>query len=66
MYTFPLTYDRHKGKYGFRTTNFPNVYYPDLSSLNYTQDPDWTVKMKPRRINFKRILLFMIIGYYLF
>lgn len=39
--------------YGARTKNFPSGYHPKESALNFTNDPDWTVKLKHPRFNFK-------------
>jgi hypothetical protein len=41
MYTFTTTYDRHKGRYSYRSSNFPKTYLPNESVLNYCEDPDW-------------------------
>ena len=45
MYTFPITYDRHKDQYRYRTTNFKPEYTVNEASLNYAYDPDWTIKL---------------------
>lgn len=53
---FPITSDRHAGLYGYRTQNFKNSYNPYDSPLEYVLDPDWSVKMEPKRINLKKWL----------
>lgn len=59
MYTFSITYDRHKDRYTYRTQDFPADYGVNESALNYSMDPDWYYKLRVRRINLKRwILLF--------
>lgn len=63
MYNFTITENRHKGRYGFRTENFPDSYYVYESTLNYKNDPDWTVKMKPKRFRGKRLLFILICAY---
>ena len=57
MYTFAVTYDRHKNKYGYRTSNFPSAYSPNESSLNYAMDQDWVYKLQADRINLKKWFL---------
>ena len=42
MYTFKITYDRHKDRFTYREKNFPAEYNVNESSLNYALDPDWT------------------------
>ena len=41
MYNFAITYDRHKDRYGYRTTDFSGKYTVHESTLNYAYDPDW-------------------------
>lgn len=62
MYSFNITYDRHKERYGYRTSNFPSEYHPNESSLNYANDPDWILKMGVRRISLKKWMFIFIIG----
>jgi hypothetical protein len=45
MYTFNISYDRHKGLYGYRQFGFPEQYQVKESVLNYIYDPDWESKL---------------------
>lgn len=65
METFRCTFDRHKDLYGCRTQNFPSQYHPLESSLNYAQDPDWSVKFMYPRINLKKWIAILLFGYWL-
>lgn len=64
MYNFTITENRHKGRYGYRTSNFPDSYHPLESALNYKNDPDWTVKLAPVKFKGKRFL-FILFSIYL-
>lgn len=66
MYNFNLTYDRHRGRYGFKTSDFPDSYDPHESALVYTNDPDWTVKLRLKRLNLKLYFFIGCIIYILF
>ena len=44
MNTFRLTYDRHKGKYGYKEKDFPKDYAITDTPLDYACDPDWSAK----------------------
>jgi hypothetical protein len=62
MNTFLITYDRHKGMYGERYSDFPDSYDCYQSSLDYKNDPDWTVKMRLKRLELKKwIFIFFLI-----
>jgi hypothetical protein len=50
---FSITHDRHKGLYGPKLSGFKESYDIKDSEFNYMHDPDWSVKMKPRRNNLK-------------
>ncbi len=63
MYTFPITYDRHKGSYGYREGNFPASYSPHESSLNYAKDPDFLHKFEVTRFSIKKFLFFLALVY---
>jgi hypothetical protein len=54
MQTFTITYDRHKGKYGHRTSNFPEMYDHSASRLEIANDPDWVVKMGVSRFPMRK------------
>ncbi len=45
MYTFKVTMDRHAGRYGLRTSNFPKEYSAHEADINYAGDPDFVVKV---------------------
>ena len=40
VHTDKLRYDRHKGAYGLRITNFPDSYHIRDSALEWRMDPD--------------------------
>ena len=63
MYTFAITYDRHKDRYGYRTKDFPDKYSVHESTLNFAYDPDWLVKLDTKRVNLKKFLFFLGIGF---
>lgn len=63
MYTFPVTYDRHKNRYAHRLTNFPQSYSVLESSLNYARDPDWIHKFEVVRFNFKKLFFVLFLVY---
>ena len=56
MYSFNITYDRHKGRYGFRTSDFPDKYTVHDSTLNLAYDPDWQLKLQIKRVKLKKFL----------
>jgi hypothetical protein len=60
MKTFKMTYNRHYGRYGFRDKNFPKEYNIHETALNYSNDPDWSVKYKQNRFNFKKLIFFTV------
>jgi len=62
MFTFVHTYDRHLNQYPARTKDFPSSYEYYESPLNWGYDPDWSVKIQPLRINFKKIFAFFLLG----
>ena len=64
MYNFRITLDRHKERYGYRLSNFPKDYCPTESPLNYSDDPDWGVKFRYKRLNGKKILLILFLMYW--
>ena len=45
MKTFTMTYDRHKGMYGYKTSNFASEIDRHTPVLDYARDPDWTAKV---------------------
>lgn len=60
--SFGLTYNRHEGRYGARMSNFPasyNLHYDHHT--DFTKDPDWTVKLEPKRYNFKKLILGLLL-----
>ena len=57
MKSFPISYNRHKNKYGFKENNFPDTYQSDACVLDYARDPDWTVKFTYQRLNCKKWIL---------
>jgi len=63
MYTFPITYDRHKDRYGYRTKDFPAKYALHESTLNFAYDPDWFVKLDLKRVKLKKFLFFLGIAF---
>ncbi len=64
MYTFNITYDRHKDRYGYRLHDFPASYQVNESSLNYAHDPDWAYKMQVKRVPLKRLVLVLLLGFW--
>lgn len=56
MYTFTVTKDRHQGRYGFKTSNFPSEYSPYESEMNYIKDPDFVTKVQISRVPVKLLL----------
>ena len=60
MKNFTITYNRHENKYGPRLRNFPSEYAGGSPYIDYWNDPDWTQKIQPRRMNF--LFLFTGIG----
>ena len=61
MKNFSVTYNRHKGKYDYRSTNFPDSIVWWQSPLDYSKDPDWTNKLVIQRINFKKLIVFSLL-----
>lgn len=62
MKDFRLTYDRHIGRYGARTHNFPKSYEINASAFDYKNDPDFSVKFRDERINFKKIIFWTMVA----
>lgn len=58
MYTFKISFDRHKDRYLYREKDFPAEYSVNESTLNYAMDPDWTQKLAIKRLNLKKAFLF--------
>ena len=56
---FAITYNRHKGLYGHKRSNFPESYSVWDSALVYVHDPAYSVKFRNRRLKLKRALLFL-------
>lgn len=65
MNFFVITYDRHLNRYGFKTSDFPESYHPNMCSLTYMKDPDWTKKLELVKVNLKKYVLIVIICYLL-
>ena len=66
MRTFTVTYDRHKGKYGFKTDNFPEMYDHSASRLEMAYDPDWVVKISVNRFPMRKYIFAGIVLYLLY
>jgi len=64
MYNFSISYDRHKDRYVYRTHDFPSEYQVNESSLNYANDPDWVKKLAIKRVNFKKLILGLVVLYW--
>ena len=64
MYSFNITYDRHRDRYGYRIKDFQPSYSIQESSLNYAKDPDWIKKLTIHKINLKKIIFFFAVVYY--
>ena len=47
MYTFTVTYDRHKNLYPEKMGDFPQSYGRMESVMNWYNDPDWEIKIRP-------------------
>ena len=60
MKTFKMTYNRHLNRYGYRKTNFPSEFSINETALNYSYDPDWSVKFAQKRYNFKKLIFFSV------
>ena len=65
MNSFQLTYDRHQGKYGKRTQNFPKEYSHYDASFDYANDPDWSVKIGTKRANLKMWIFYGAVIFWL-
>ena len=60
--SFGLTYNRHEGRYGARNSNFPSSYNLHYDHhTDFIKDPDWTVKIEPKRYNFKKLILGLLL-----
>lgn len=62
MYNFRLTFDRHEGRYGYKTGNFPPTYSIYEGSLSYANDPDFTQKFTIVRLPVKLFVFLFIFG----
>lgn len=65
MYTFNISYDRHKLRYGYRTSLFPASYMPNQSSLEYARDPDWYYKIGTKRLKLKRAIFLLTATFFI-
>lgn len=61
MHNFNLTYDRHDGKYGFKTSNFKDHYIYSDPWVEYLKDPDWYYKFQPKRFSFKVLFFWLTV-----
>jgi hypothetical protein len=49
--------------YGYKTSNFPESYSVKETGLNYSNDPDWSIKLETPRLNIKKMIFFLLLGY---
>lgn len=59
---FTVSIDRHKGLYGNRVRNFPEVYENSASRMDWAEDPYFRDKYQIKRVNLKAWLICIGVG----
>ena len=60
---FTISYDRHKGLYGYRVRNFPAEYEENASMLDWLNDPYARDKFKEKKVNLKGFFAFLVVAF---
>ncbi len=65
MYTFPITYNRHHGRYGKSEGIIQPSYQPRSDPRTYVFDPDWFYKIDTKKLKIKRGIFLLLLALYL-